>query len=61
MGMYPEHLLEVIAEEQGTDIYHDSDCDFCRHQYLCGTYGDAFGCRRRDAGLSCRFEFGDEL
>ena len=33
-----------------------NDCDVCAYQYLCGTYGDATGCRRYDEGLDCKFD-----
>lgn len=32
-----------------------NDCDTCQNQYLCGTYGDAVGCKRKDDGLDCEF------
>lgn len=37
-----------------------NDCDACENQYLCGQYGDATGCHRKDKGLECEFiESGD--
>lgn len=33
-----------------------NDCDVCRHQFLTGRDGDAWDCRRRELGLSCKFE-----
>lgn len=33
-----------------------NDCDMCRHQILTGRDGDALDCRRREQGLSCKFE-----
>ena len=43
--------------EKDYDQYYNkgNDCDACENQYLCGTYGDATGCRRYDEGLECEF------
>lgn len=32
-----------------------NDCDACRHQYITGRDGDAWGCERADKNLDCEF------
>lgn len=37
------------------DYNKGNDCDCCEHQYLCGTDGDATGCKLADEGKECNF------
>jgi len=48
-------IKESVMKDYSNLYNKGNDCDCCKNQYLCGTDGDAIGCKCLDEGKECCF------